>query len=470
MIVDDVVDRLAALSLFDAVPRPQIEWLAARGEIRTYPSGMLLREAGGAIDEMLILFDGRVAWHLERRGGWRKAGDAGAGKIVGPIPYSRITKVPGNLLVEEDTTAFVLHRAHFPALISECSDLTAALVHHMVDRSRETRTAELNDDRLQSIGRIASGLAHELNNPASAARRHALSLAASLIDSEQAARALAGARLSDAQLQIVDAIRTICDGVPPSRTALEAADREDDVADWLTRHRLDPGLADPLAASAVTLDTLDRLAGTLPSETVDAVLRWVASGLTARRVAREIASATGRIHDLIGAVKGFTFMDRDAVPEDVDIARGLADTLVVLESKLRNRSVTARLEMADHLPRVYGFGSEINQVWQSLIDNAIDAAGIEGQVMITATSRGDSIVVRVTDDGPGIPEEHRARVFDPFFTTKPVGQGIGLGLDLVRRVVHLHNGDVDFTSQPGRTSFRVRLPAAGAHRLVRDTR
>jgi signal transduction histidine kinase len=198
---------------------------------------------------------------------------------------------------------------------------------------------------------------------------------------------------------------------------------------------------------------------------VGLVLRWVASGIAARGIAREIASATGRIHDLVAAVKGFTFMDRDAVPEDVDVARGLGDTLKVLEGKLRTKSVTARLETADNLPRVYGFGSEINQVCQNLIDNAIDAADAGGHVMITATSRGDAIVVRVADDGPGIPEENRARVFDPFFTTKPVGQGTGLGLDLVRRIVHLHNGEVDFSSQPGRTVFRVRLPVTGARAI-----
>jgi signal transduction histidine kinase len=459
---DDIVDRLARLPLLEAVPRAELEWLAARGEVRRYPAGTMLRPVGAAIEEMYIVLTGRVAWHLERRGGWRKAGDVGPGRIVGPIPYSRIDKVPGNVVIEDDVTAFVLHRTQFPALISECPALTAALVHHMLDRSREIRTAELNDDRLQSIGRIASGLAHELNNPASAARRNAQSLAALLDDTEQAARELAAARLTDAQLEAVDAIRTICEGPAPAQSALQAADREDDVAEWLSRHALDPVLADPLAASVVSIDALELLARELPPAAVGAVLRWVAGGITTRRVAGEIASATGRIHELIGAVKGFTFMDRDAVPEDVDVARGLADTLTVLESKLRSKAVTAHLETAADLPRVYGFGSEINQVWQNLIDNAIDAAGSEGHVMITATARRDSIVVRVADDGPGIPEAHRTRVFDPFFTTKPVGQGSGLGLDLVRRVVHLHNGDVDFTTQPGRTTFRVRLPVTGA--------
>src|SRR6185436_5566335 len=155
---------------------------------------------------------------------------------------------------------------------------------------------------------------------------------------------------------------------------------------------------------------------------------------------------TGRIHALVSAVKGFTFMDRESVPEDVDIARGLADTVAMLEMKSRSKRLRVQIETADDLPAVHGIGSELNQVWEKLIDNAIDAAPVEGMVTVTATRRGDSVVVRVMDDGPGIPEEHRARIFDPFFTTKPVGFGTGLGLDIARRFAHLNDGDLDFSS------------------------
>jgi len=149
----------------------------------------------------------------------------------------------------------------------------------------------------------------------------------------------------------------------------------------------------------------------------------------------------------------------------VDIARGLADTVAVLESKARSKSVRVRIETADDLPTVHGFGSELNQVWEKLIDNAIDAAPVQGNVTVTATKRGDSVLVRVMDDGPGISEEHRTRIFDPFFTTKPVGSGTGLGLDIARRFAHLNDGDVDFSSQPGHTVFRVRLPVGGTKSL-----
>jgi signal transduction histidine kinase len=206
---------------------------------------------------------------------------------------------------------------------------------------------------------------------------------------------------------------------------------------------------------------LDQLAGVVPAPTLGVAIRWATSDAAARRAAAQIMTATTRIHALVSAVKGFTFMDREGVPENVDIARGLADTVAMLHGKSRAKAVHVRVETAADLPTIYAYGSELNQVWEKLIDNAIDAVRSQGNVVVTATRRGDSVVVRVIDDGPGILEEHRARIFDPFFTTKPVGQGTGLGLDIARRCVQLNDGDIDFTTQPGHTVFRVRLPVAG---------
>ena len=457
---DSIVDRLAALPLFKSVPRPELEWLAEHGEVRNYVVGSIPSRVGDPVDEMILLVTGRVGLYGDAGGTRRKILDAGAGGVGGVLPYSRFQRAPGTSIIEEDATVLALHQRHFPALTRECPGLTAALVHQMVDRAREYRSAQLNDDRLQSLSRLASGFAHELNNPASAAARTAHSLVALLDEEERAARELAGAGLSDEQLAAVDAIRRDCGRVAQGRTALEAADREDDIAEWVVGHGIEPAVAEALVASDVTIAALDHVAGTLPSEALGMAIRWVASGCAARAAVRQIEAATERIHHLVRAVKGFTFMDREGVPEHVDIARGLADTLAMLEGKARTKSATVRFEAAADLPRVDGYGIEINQVWEKLADNALDAVGNQGTVTITAATRGDSILVRIADDGPGIPEEIRARIFDPFFTTKPVGQGTGLGLDIARRIVHLHGGDIEFSSQPGHTVFRVRLPAA----------
>jgi signal transduction histidine kinase len=383
------------------------------------------------------------------------------------MPFSRMRQAPARLVVEDETTVVALSRSRFPELVRECPELTSVLVHHLLDRSRDYRTAQLHDDRMQSLGRLAAGLAHELNNPAAGAASHARSLAPLLDELQSASRALACAGLTEAQLESIEAVRRMCMAPAPPRSPLEAADREDDFAEWLLAHGIDPVAASTLATANVSRAALDGLAGTLPAETLGVAIRWAASDAAARQVATQITAATSRIHALVSAVKGFTFMDREGVPEDVDIARGLADTVAMLENKSRAKRVRVRIETADGLPTVYAFGSELNQVWEKLIDNAIDAARVEGTVTVTATTRGDSVVVKVVDDGPGIPEEIRARVFDPFFTTKPVGQGTGLGLDIARRFAHLNDGDLDFSSQPGHTVFRVRLPVSGTTASLR---
>ncbi|HEX5069336.1 MAG TPA: ATP-binding protein [Vicinamibacterales bacterium] len=457
-----ILDRLAAIPLFESVPRQDLEWVLAHGDVRSFDVGTSPWKAGEVIEEMWIMLEGRAGLYVEKSGAIRRITEAAAGQIVGTLPFSRFRTSPGHVVVDEPITVVAVHQRHFPELIHDHLELTAALVHHMVDRSRAFRAVELNDDRLQSLSRLASGFAHELNNPASAAARTAQSLAGLINEEEQAARQLAAARLSDEQLAAVDAIRSECGRVGRTRSALEAADREDEIADWLGRHRIDARAAPALAMSDLSMAALDHLAGTLPADAVAVAIRWVASGCAARIASNQIEAATARIHDLVGAVKGFTFMDREGVPEQVDIARGLADTVAMMESKARTKFAALHVETAANLPRVEGFGSELNQVWQKLVDNALDAVDERGSVTVTAAARPDSVLVRVADDGPGIPENIRARVFDPFFTTKPVGKGTGLGLDIARRIIQLHRGDIDFTSQPGRTVFRVRLPAAGA--------
>jgi signal transduction histidine kinase len=461
MLAADHLDTLTAFPLFEPVPRAELEWLGERGDVRLLAPGAILMEPGSSIDEMWIVLAGRVAAHMRKEGGsWRKFYELGPSSVVGAMPFSRMQVAPGRLVVEEAMTLFALSRSHFPDLVRECPELTSALVHHMIDRARNHRTAQLHDERMQSLCRLAAGRAHQLNNPATGASSHARSLTPLLDDVQRASRALAGARLTDEQLEAVDAVRGMCMDVAHPRSPLEAADREEEFAEWLDDHGIDPLPASALATANVSVAALDHLARVLPPETLDVAIRWAAGDTAVRQAAAQIMTATGRIHALVSAVKGFTFMDRDGAPENVDIARGLADTVAMLESKARAKSVRVRIETAEDLPAIYAFGSELNQVWEKLIDNAIDAARVEGNVTVTATTRGDSVVVRVMDDGPGIPDEHRARIFDPFFTTKPVGSP-GLGLDIARRFAHLNDGDLDFSSKPGHTVFRVRLPVAG---------
>ncbi len=455
-------DRLLALPLFQAAPPRELEWLMERGEIRTHGVGDVIGTADEPVHEMSTILEGTIGLYVPSGGAWRRIMLEGTGFVYGCAPYSRIQALPGRVVVEQDVTLHVLHERYLPDLIRECPAITAELVHHVIDRARDYRAVQLHDERLLALGRIASGLAHELNNPASGASSAARSLSSTLGRAAGAFRALAALRLSEAELAVVDAVVALAERTGSERTPIEAADREDEFASWFAGHGFDPAEVQALASSDLSLAAMDRLVDTLPEDVRDIVITWLASAAAARTVARGIQKATARVHDLVRAVKGFTFMDREGMLDNVDVAEGLAYTVAMLESKRSEKAAKVRIEAASDLPRVYGYGSEINQIWEVLLDNALDAVLPEGSVTVTASAQGDSVVVRVVDDGPGILEANRERIFAPFFTTKPVGEGTGLGLHQARRIVHLHCGDIDFTSGEGRTEFRVRLPVDGA--------
>jgi signal transduction histidine kinase len=340
--------------------------------------------------------------------------------------------------------------------------VTAALVHAMVDRARAFKVSDLQVEKMASLGKLAAGLAHELNNPASAAARSAQLITQALSESDAASRALGAANLDPRALAMVERVRSVCCASPATAvlSPLERADREESLANWLLDHEVDDALAAPLAETDVTLALLDELAATIGGDQLGAALRWIAAGLTVRGLARDVERAASRVHELVSAVKGFTYMDRASSPESIDIAKGLTDTLAVMGAKARAKSAALTVDVPNDLPRVCGFGGELNQVWANLVDNALDAVSDEGRVMVTARVEGGKVVVRVVDDGPGIPAELLNRIFDPFFTTKPVGKGTGLGLDIVRRLVDRNDGSIEVESKPGRTEFRVGLPVA----------
>jgi signal transduction histidine kinase len=348
-------------------------------------------------------------------------------------------------------------------MTQECFEVTSILVHTMLDRARLFTSSDLQNEKMISLGKLSAGLAHELNNPASAIERSAALLQDSLEEAEATTHALGAARLSDAQLAAVDAARAAClaKAAQGVRSPVARADREEKIADWLADHGLDMDAAEALADTEVTFEALDQLAATVQGPTLGAVLRWAAAGCAVRSLAAEIQDAAMRISGLVTAIKGFTHMDQAMVAEPVDLGPNLGNTVAVLKSKAREKSVSVAIEVQAGLPLVRGFAGELNQVWGNLIDNALDAAPESGCVEVLARREGQSVVVCIVDNGPGIPAPIRERIFDPFFTTKPVGLGTGLGLDIVRRLVRHNDGTIEVESEPGRTEFRVTLPIRG---------
>ncbi|HXX64141.1 MAG TPA: ATP-binding protein [Bacteroidota bacterium] len=462
MTTEELADRLAAHRTIGQAPRRELEWIAAHGTLSRREAREVVSTHSEVVQGLYILLTGRMSIFVDRGAGKRKVMEWQAGDVSGLLPYSRTMKPPGDTIVDESTDIVTIPRSELPALISNCPEVTAILVHVMTDRARRFTSTDLRDEKTISLGKLAAGLAHELNNPASAAVRDAKSLAAALTAAEDAARALGGSGITSPQMRQLDDLRasSMNSMTPQTYNALALSDREDAIGEWLRRNSIEPALAEDLAGTPISMEALQGLAGSLKGPTLEAGLRWIAASYAARALVLNIERATSRIHTMVAAVKGFTHMDRAPEVEKVNVPLGLAETATLLEGEAKAKSVVLNLNVPSDLPPIRGISAEINQIWMNLVDNAIDAAPSHGHVDVTASREGDAVVVRVVDDGSGIPPEIRERIFDPFFTTKAVGEGTGLGLDIVRRIIQWHNGDVDVDSSPGRTEFRVRLPVA----------
>lgn len=458
-----ILDRLRAHATLGGVPQHELEWLAAHGYLRHYAQGDFpVRRGELALQFLMLLLDGHVALYMDRGRGRQKVAEWRGGDVSGVLPYSRVTTAIGDGIAEEETDIWQVDKAHFPEMTRECPETTAILVHVMLDRARHFQSADLRDEKLVALGKLAAGLAHELNNPASGMVRSAKALTESLSQAEAAARALGALGLPADQTAAVEAARVTCLAAPVRTwSPLERADREDAITEWIKAHGGDAGLGAQLVDSGVSLEMLDGLAGVVSGPALDVALKWIASGCATSGLAMEIEHGAARVFEIVSAVKGFTQMDRAPVAQPVDVGKGLRDAMIVLRSKARTKSVSLKAEVDPDLPPVQGMGAELNQIWANLIDNALDAVGEGGQVDVTARRAGSNVVVEVRDDGAGIPQEIRERIFEPFFSTKDVGKGVGLGLDLVRRTLERHDGEIEVESKPGRTVFRVKLPAEG---------
>jgi signal transduction histidine kinase len=464
MTATDLVDRLAAHKTIGSAARNELEWLAGHGSLRRLDTGDVLTAKGTKVEGLFVVLSGRIALYVDRGAGRHKVMEWRDGDVTGFLPYSRIVSPPADTVAQEPTEILAIHRDHIPAMIQDCHEITSTLVHSMLDRARVFTSSGLHDEKMASLGKLSAGLAHELNNPASAIERSATLLESRLDDADRATRALAAFKLTDAQLAAMLAVRRSCQTTQERgvRSPLQQAEHEEAIADWLAARGLDVASAEALSETTVTFEDLDGLAKTIDGEALNAVLRWAAAGCAVRTLASEIQDAATRVSGLVAAIKGFTHMDQASVAEPVDLLQGLTNTIVVLRSKARAKSATVVIDAEPGLPNVRGFAGELNQIFANLIDNALDAIPESGRVEVLANREHKQVVVRVVDNGSGIPDEIRERIFDPFFTTKPVGQGTGLGLDIVSRLVRHSDGEISVESRPGRTEFRVALPIADA--------
>ncbi len=319
---------------------------------------------------------------------------------------------------------------------------------------REQRARYL--EKMAALGKLSAGLAHELNNPAAAAQRAGARLSETLVRRDVAMRELIGKELQPEQWQAIDTLLNEVQPIEPGGTSLsplEISDRESGVEEWLEDHDVDRAweVATGIVQAGITVDRLEQLAQRIPASSVSTTLDWLTGTLTLRELAEVITRSSHRISELVNAVKGYSYMDR-TTEQVADVHEGLENTLLILGHRLRDISIERAYDR--DVPVVRVFGNTLNQVWTNILDNAIDATKGSGTISIRTRHENDRAIVEIEDDGSGIAPEDLACIFEPFFTTKPQGQGTGLGLDTVWRIVtEEHGGMIDVESEPGRTSL-----------------
>jgi signal transduction histidine kinase len=456
------LEELRGVDLFESLSDGELgEWvpLALAHHVG---AGEIIAEQGEEPPGLQLLLEGRTQALILAQGRSEPVGHH-----TGPTWMGAIAVLTGGTLgvrmqAETDCRVATVAPEDFKRLAFAQPAIHQRVMRQVAPVMSRVTEREQNNERLASLGTMAAGLAHELNNPAAAARRAAAQLTEALdaIGSALESFVEAGVEREDAARLVQLQQQAIAQAA--SATALDtldASDAEDELLAHMEALNVEEPwrLAEPLAAAGVDrqwLDCVVDLAGPARS----AALRWVAATLTAGRLSAELCESTERMSSLVGAVKSYAYMDRGALVE-IDLHEGIETTLTVLGYKLKHTSIVLARDYDRALPKLTVRGSELNQVWTNLLDNAIDALGEHGTITITTRSDGDCAVVEIADDGPGIPEDLAGRIFDPFFTTKDVGHGTGLGLATARRiVVDRHDGSLTLDSQLGRTVFRVRLP------------
>ena len=455
--------ELRKVSEFTDLPDDQLDWFLGMTDEMQLKAGETYSRQGDPADAMYVVLDGQLQGRGEL-GGEIFIFTLEPGDITGTLPFSRMKQftVTGRAITDGRVLRFPA--AKFPELVQKMPELAKRLVGLMSDRIREVTRMEQQRDRLAALGKLSAGLAHELNNPASAAKRAASQLRETLFCIRDASLELGRKNLTPEQRADIEKLEdSLVKSDDPPPDLLTQSTLEEELDSLLRSHGQNDlwQLAADLARKKFPPETLEALFEKLGPDVARAALVRIASLVDIANQLNEIESSTSRISELVRAIKEYTYMDQAPV-QNVDVVRSLENTLTILNHKLK-KGITVQREYESVPLLVNSFGSELNQVWTNIIDNAIDAMKGKGQLRIRTYREDGSVVVEIGDNGPGIPSEVEAHIFEPFFTTKKVGEGTGLGLDTVQRIIRRHQGNVQVESKPGDTRFQIYLPLSDAH-------
>ncbi len=453
--------ELNEIAVFQDLPEKTIKWFLDRAEIIELDKDEYVYQPGVPADHLVVVLEGQFEVLRVNAGGKIPVAVVDAGIVTGRLPYSRMKEVSAFARVVKPVKIMRLHKKHFADLGYESTELMQRLVGLMSDRVRTSTRMQQQEEKLASLGKLSAGLAHEINNPASAINRTATNIRQEIKSLPELVSKMFQFNLKPETFENINAIIfNKCTFGTTALSVLEKSELEDELIDWMEDHDVEEAfdLAEVFVKTGLTPPDLDALKDIIPEGALSPVLLWIQKMLDTEKLSVEIHEASTRISELVGAIKTYSHMDRSPDFEMTNLVSGVESTLTMLNHKVRDKKIELVKEF-EEVPTIKAMPSELNQVWTNIIDNAIDAAPEQdGKILVEAKRKKDTVRIRISDNGPGIPEDIKSKIFDPFFTTKAVGKGTGLGLDIVQRIIKTHNAGLEVDSEPGRTTFEVCFP------------
>src|SRR4030095_15055063 len=473
MTIQNTVDDLKKVIGLHDSPDETIRWIAERVVYEEFEDGELTTKKGDIPEFMWFIPEGRIDYYLDFNGQqvyyYSFQNDSVSGGVTGLLPYSRMKVYAGYAYAVGKLKRYSLHKKYFQELELLNPELIQRLIGYMTERAKSFATTQLQYEKVSALGKLAAGIAHEMNNPATAINRISSELSKRLKENYRLTEKLLYHKISSEHIQ---SLRVMVEEKEQSNkkklSPIERMQKEDEINDWLEKIELSENniATEAFADAGITGDDLESIRNEVGKEAFTDVLLWVENLLISQRIIKDLEEASMRISNLVGAIKSHVHMDQTNELQPTDIHGDIENTLTLMGYKLREKNINVKKVFAENLPDIPVYIGELNQVWTNIIDNAIYALPQNGDLIIETSSDSKSVYVKIIDNGSGISPEILSRIFDPFFTTKKVGEGTGIGLDLVKRIIKHHNGEIKVNSKPGRTEFVICIPKPEKYKIA----